>query len=227
MIQDLKGEETWRLLRILAEFTEGYDKLSDIGFAVSVFGSARIQPDCPYYKQTVALSRRLAEEGFTLITGGGPGIMEAGNKGAHEAGALSVGLNIQLPMEQHPNPYQNRSLEFRYFFARKAMFVKYSVGYVCMPGGYGTLDEFFEALTLMQTLKIYPLPLILFGSEFWQGLIDWLKSGPLKHGLISPEDLDIITVTDDIDEVVEAICAHRQWKEQQITLAQNSLNKGP
>jgi len=226
MIQDLKGEETWRLLRILAEFTEGYDKLSDVGFAVSVFGSARIKPDCPYYQKAEALSRRLAEEGFTIITGGGPGIMEASNKGAYEAGAMSVGLNIQLPMEQHSNPYQNRSLDFRYFFARKAMFVKYSVGYVCMPGGYGTLDEFFEALTLMQTLKIYPLPLILFGSEFWQGLVDWMKAQPLKHELISAEDLDIITVTDDIEEVVSAICAHRQWKEQQISLADSGLSKG-
>ncbi len=226
MIQDLKGEETWRLLRILAEFTEGYDKLSDVGFAVSVFGSARIQPDCPYYQKTETLSRRLAEEGFTIITGGGSGIMEAGNKGAHEAGAMSVGLNIQLPMEQHPNAYQNRSLNFRYFFARKAMFVKYSVGYVCMPGGYGTLDEFFEALTLMQTLKIYPLPLILFGSDFWQGLLDWMRAQPLKHGLISAKDLDIIRVTDDVEEVVTAICAHRQWKEQQISLADSGLSKG-
>ncbi len=219
MIQDLKGEETWRLFRILAEFTEGYDRLSDIGFGVSVFGSARTPADSPYYQQAVELSRRLAEEGFTIITGGGPGIMEAGNKGAHEAGRLSVGLNIQLPMEQTPNPYQNRSLEFRYFFARKAMFVKYSVGYVCMPGGYGTLDEFFEALTLMQTLKVYPMPLILFGREFWQGLMDWIESSVLKQGLISPGDLDIITVTDDIDEVVKLISEHRQWKQQQIDLA--------
>ncbi len=224
MIQDLKGEETWRLLRILAEFTEGYERLSDIGFAVSVFGSARITPDSLYYQQAEALSKRLAEEGFTVITGGGPGIMEAGNKGAHEAGALSVGLNIQLPQEQTPNPYQNRSLDFRYFFARKAMFVKYSVGYVCMPGGYGTLDEFFEALTLMQTLKIYPLPLILFGTEFWQGLIDWLKSAPLQQGLISSEDLNIITVTDDIEAVIRAISDHRLWKQQKIELAQSGVN---
>lgn len=221
MIQDLKGEETWRLFRILAEFTEGYDRLSELGFAVSVFGSARTPPESAYYQQAEALSRRLAEEGFAIITGGGPGIMEAGNKGAHEAGAASVGLNIQLPQEQTPNPYQNQSLDFRYFFARKAMFVKYSVGYVCMPGGYGTLDEFFEALTLMQTLKVYPLPLILFGTEFWQGLIDWIKSSLLKEGMISPEDLDIITVTDDIEEVVQAICAHRTWKQQQIELAKN------
>ena len=149
--------------------------------------------------------------------------MEAGNKGAHEAGATSIGLNIQLPMEQTPNPYQNLSLDFRYFFARKAMFVKYSVGYICMPGGYGTLDEFFEALTLMQTLKIYPLPLILFGREYWQGLIDWIRDQPLKHGLISPEDLDIITITDDIEEVVSAICAHRSWKERKIEMAKRGL----
>lgn len=226
MIQDLKGEETWRLFRILAEFTEGYDKLSDIGFAVSIFGSARIQPDCPYYLKTEALSRRLAEEGFSIITGGGPGIMEAGNKGAYEAGGGSIGLNIKLQQEQNPNPYQNLSLKFRYFFARKAMFVKYSVGYVCMPGGYGTMDEFFEALTLMQTLKIYPLPLILFGTEFWEGLLNWMRSQPLKHGLISAEDLDIITVTDDIEAVVSAMCAHRHWKEHQIALAKSSVNSG-
>lgn len=219
MIQDLKGEETWRLFRILAEFTEGYDRLSGIGFGVSVFGSARIQPDSPYYDQAQQLSRRLAEEGFTIITGGGPGIMEAGNKGASEAGGVSVGLNIQLPMEQIANPYQNLSLDFRYFFARKAMFVKYSVGYVCMPGGYGTLDEFFEALTLMQTQKIYPMPLILFGRSFWQGLLDWIESSMVQQGLISADDLEIITITDDIDEVVQLISQHRRWKQQQIAQA--------
>lgn len=224
MIHDLKGEETWRLFRILAEFTEGFDRLSDVQFAVSIFGSARTEPGSHYYQQAEELARRLGEEGFGVITGGGPGIMAAGNKGAHEAGALSVGLNIQLPMEQNPNPYQNRSLDFRYFFARKAMFVKYSVGYVCMPGGYGTLDEFFEALTLMQTMKIYPLPLILFGREFWQGLMDWLEQAPLKQKLISAEDLKIITISDDIEEVVEAMRQHRAWKEQKIEQAQELLN---
>lgn len=227
MIEDIKGEESWRLLRILAEFTEGYDRLSDLGWAVSIFGSARTQPDDPYYQHAQLLARRLGEEGFTIITGGGPGIMEAGNRGAREAGVHSVGLNIQLPMEQHPNHYQDISLDFRYFFARKAMFIKYSVGYVCMPGGYGTLDEFFEALTLMQTMKIYPLPLVLFGSSFWNGLLDWLREAPLQQQLISPEDLDIIQVTDDIEEVVSAICAHRSWKEEKIRQAQQSLNKGP
>ncbi|WP_210396144.1 TIGR00730 family Rossman fold protein [Motiliproteus sediminis] len=227
MIEDIKGEESWRLLRILAEFTEGYDRLSDLGWAVTIFGSARTEPEDPYYQQARALAQRLGEEGFAIITGGGPGIMEAGNLGARDAGVASVGLNIQLPMEQHPNPYQNLSLDFRYFFARKAMFIKYSVGYVCMPGGYGTLDEFFEALTLMQTMKIYPLPLVLYGSEFWQGLIDWLKTAPLKQRLISPEDLDIVTITDDIEVVVKAICDHRSWKEEKIRQAQQSLNKGP
>ncbi len=224
MIHDLKGEETWRLFRILAEFTEGFDRLSDVQFAVSIFGSARTEPGSHYFQQAEKLAHRLGEEGFGVITGGGPGIMAAGNKGAHEAGALSIGLNIQLPMEQNPNPYQNRSLDFRYFFARKAMFVKYSVGYVCMPGGYGTLDEFFEALTLMQTMKIYPLPLILFGREFWQGLIDWLESAPLKQKLISADDLKIITISDDIEEVITAMCQHRAWKEQKIEQAQELLN---
>jgi hypothetical protein len=220
MIQDLKGTETWRLFRILSEFTEGYDRLSDAGYAVSIFGSARIASDNFYYQQAEQLAKRLAAEGFTIITGGGPGIMEAGNKGAREEGALSVGLNINLPMEQTPNPYQNRSVDFRYFFARKAMFIKYSTGYICMPGGYGTLDEFFEALTLMQTMKIHPLPLILFGTEFWQGLVDWLKAAPLQQQLISPEDLDIITLTDDVEEAVDIIVTHRRWKEQKIKEAQ-------
>ncbi|GGI80174.1 TIGR00730 family Rossman fold protein [Shewanella gelidii] len=216
MIEDFKGDESWRLFRILAEFTEGIDTLSGLGFAVSIFGSARIKPDSEYYQQTVTLSRRLAEEGFSVITGGGPGIMEAGNKGASQHKGASVGLNIELPMEQKPNEYQSISLNYRYFFARKVMFVKHSMGYVCMPGGFGTFDEFFESLTLVQTEKIYPMPIVLFGSRFWGGLIEWVKSQPLELGLISASDLDLLKVTDDIEEVIEIMKKHREFKEKVI-----------
>lgn len=216
MIEDFKGDESWRLFRILAEFTEGIDTLSNLGFAISIFGSARIQPDHEYYQRTVQLSKRLAEEGFSVITGGGPGIMEAGNKGAMEGAGDSVGLNIELPMEQKPNDFQSITLNYRYFFARKVMFVKHSMGYVCMPGGFGTFDEFFEALTLVQTEKIYPMPIVLFGSDFWSGLLEWVKTQPLKLGLISATDLDLLTVTDDIEEVVNIMSRHRQFKQKMI-----------
>lgn len=216
MIEDFKGDESWRLFRILAEFTEGIDTLSNLGFAISIFGSARIQPDHEYYQKTVQLSKRLAEEGFSVITGGGPGIMEAGNKGAMEGSGDSVGLNIELPMEQKPNDFQNITLNYRYFFARKVMFVKHSMGYICMPGGFGTFDEFFEALTLVQTEKIYPMPIVLFGSDFWTGLLEWVKTQPLKLGLISATDLDLLTVTDDIEEVVSIMSNHRQFKQKMI-----------
>lgn len=216
MIQDLKGDESWRLFRIISEFTEGFDKLSSLGFAVSVFGSARLQPEDPYYIAAMDISRKLAETGFAVITGGGPGIMEAANRGAQDGGAKSVGLNITLPEEQHPNPYQNLSLEFRYFFARKVMFVKHSMGYVCLPGGFGTLDEFFEALTLLETHKVYPMPLVLFGSEYWNGLHDWMCNTMLRHGAISEDDLRYIKICDDPDEVVEIMVRHRHWKQEKI-----------
>ncbi|GMR07768.1 MAG: TIGR00730 family Rossman fold protein [Gammaproteobacteria bacterium] len=216
MIDDLKGDESWRMFRIISEFTEGFDKLATLGFAVSIFGSARLKPDDEYYQHAVKISRMLGEQGFNIITGGGPGIMEAANKGASEAGVKSVGLNIELPMEQQPNKYQNESLEYRYFFARKVMFVKYSLGYVCLPGGFGTFDEFFEALALIQTRKIYPLPLVLFGKDYWQGLIDWMQSAVLVKGTISPADFNLITITDDSDEVVDLMVKHRQWKQNQI-----------
>lgn len=216
MIEDFKGDESWRLFRILAEFTEGIDALSDLGFAISIFGSARTEPDNIFYKQTTELANKLAKEGFSIITGGGPGIMEAGNKGAKGEQGKSVGLNIVLPKEQNPNPYQNITLNYRYFFARKVMFVKHSMGYVCMPGGFGTLDEFFEALTLVQTNKIYPMPIILFGSKFWQGLLNWVKEQPLQERLISPEDMDLIHLTDDIDEVVDIMLKHRLYKKEKI-----------
>ncbi len=221
MIEDFKGDESWRLFRILAEFTEGIDTLSDLGFAISIFGSARIKPDNPVYKQTTELSNKLAKEGFAIITGGGPGIMEAGNKGANNEKGKSVGLNIVLPQEQNPNSYQNITLNYRYFFARKVMFVKHSMGYICMPGGFGTLDEFFEALTLVQTQKIYPMPIVLFGSKYWQGLIDWIKDQPLQEGLISPQDMDLLHITDDIDEVVNIMLKHRVYKAEKIALSKS------
>ncbi|BBL72850.1 TIGR00730 family Rossman fold protein [Methylogaea oryzae] len=226
MIEDLKGNESWRMFRILSEFTEGFDKLSDVRWGVSIFGSARIKPDHPYYLAAQKVAELLADDGYTVISGGGPGIMEAANKGAFQQHGGSVGLNIELPHEQHPNPYQSIGLTFRYFFARKVMFVKYSMGYVCMPGGFGTLDEFFEALTLMQTHKIYPLPLILFGSQFWGGLLDWVKGTLLTEGLISEDELEVISVTDSPREVLEIMNRHRDWKMQKIAEAQARRNRG-
>jgi uncharacterized protein (TIGR00730 family) len=216
MIEDLKvkSDESWRMFRIISEFTEGFDRLSNLGYAVSIFGSARLKSDSPYYQQTVEIAQRLAKEKFSIITGGGPGIMEAANKGAFESESKSVGLNIRLSHEQSPNPYQNVMLDYRYFFVRKVMFVKHSMGYVCMPGGFGTLDEFFESLTLMQTAKIYPMPMILFGVEYWQGLIDWMKANMIPSGTVSESDFDYITLTDDIDEVVATMVKHRHWKEE-------------
>ncbi len=212
-IDDLKGKETWRLFRILSEFVEGFEELADIGPAVSIFGSARFKPRNKFYRKTVEVAKILAENGYTIITGGGPGLMEAANRGAMLGGGLSVGLNITLPKEQKPNPYQNRSLHFRYFFARKVMFVKYAMGYVCMPGGFGTLDEFFEALTLIQTHKIYPFPLILFGIEYWAPILDFMENTMLKYGTIDREELNIIKVTDDPLEVLRIMNKHRDWKE--------------
>lgn len=214
MIEDFKGHETWRIFRIMSEFIEGFDELGDIGPAISIFGSARFDEDNKYFRKTVEIGELLAKNGYSVITGGGPGIMEAGNLGASRHNVKSVGLNIELPMEQKPNIYQNRSLKFRYFFARKVMFVKYSMGYVCMPGGFGTLDEFFEALTLMQTNKIHPLPLVMFGSEYWQGLLKWMKDVMVKHGTVSEEDFSHIKITDDTEEVITIMNCHRDWKEE-------------
>ncbi len=217
MIEDLKGDESWRMFRIISEFTEGFEKLSDLRFAVSVFGSARLKPESPFYQAAQTIAELLAGEGYAIITGGGPGIMEAANKGASLKNGPSIGLNIQLPSEQKPNPYQNRALEFRYFFARKVMFVKYSIGYVCLPGGFGTLDEFFEALTLMQTHKTHPMPLILFGAEYWSGLLNWIKESVLDKQLVDPEELAYISVTDDPQEVVNCMNRHREWKQRKIS----------
>ena len=219
MIDDLKGDESWRMFRIISEFTEGFDKLADIGFAISIFGSARLKPDSIYYRYTQDIAHRLVTEGYAIITGGGGGIMEAANRGAITAEGKSIGLNIQLPHEQQANAFQNLKLEFRYFFARKVMFVKHSMGYICMPGGFGTLDELFEALTLMQTAKIYPLPLILFGSEYWQDLYTWIKNTMIKNETIISDDLDLLYLTDDPDEVVDIMNRHRSWKTEKITEA--------
>ena len=221
MVEDLKGKETWRLFRIMSEFIEGFDELSDIAPAVSIFGSARLGKGTKYYKKTVEVANLLSRNGYNVITGGGPGIMEAANRGASTNGSLSIGLNIVLPHEQKANKYQNRALHFRYFFARKVMFVKYAIGYVCMPGGFGTMDEFFEALTLIQTHKIYPFPLILFGKEFWQPLMDFMSSTMLKHRTISPEDMELITLTDDPGEVLRVINAHRDKKQRLIQEARH------
>jgi uncharacterized protein (TIGR00730 family) len=205
LIDALSVEESWRIFRIMAEFVDGIESLSDVGSAVSIFGSARVKQDDPYYKKAEYLAHRLAEEGFTIITGGGPGIMEAGNRGAAEAGGKSVGMNIHLPFEQKPNPYANINLDCRYFFIRKVLFVKYAMAYVVLPGGFGTLDEMFEALTLIQTKRIKSFPVILMGSEFWKGLIDWIKETMLRDNKISPSDLALVEIIDDPEEVVKYI----------------------
>jgi len=193
--------DPWRVMRIQGEFVYGFNALADVGAGVAVFGSARIKPDHPHYDAARALGAKLADAGFAVITGGGPGIMAAANQGARDAGGLSIGCNIELPFEQAPNPYTNLSINFRYFFVRKTMFVKYSEGFVIFPGGFGTLDELFEALTLVQTQKIHRFPIILYSSAYWAGLIDWIKETQLSEGVISPEDLNLLIVTDSIDEI--------------------------
>jgi len=201
----LKHSDPWRVLRITGEFVEGFDSLADVSGAVTIFGSARTPATDPMYLKAVELGRRLAEEKFPVITGGGPGIMEAGNKGAREGGTLSIGLNIELPFEQGLNDYVDRGIEFRYFFVRKTMFIKYSTAFVVFPGGFGTLDEMFEALTLIQTGKVKNFPVILFGKSYWQGLVDWLRDTMLAEKKISPEDLHLAIATDDIEECVRTI----------------------
>ena len=205
LIDSLCFDETWRLFKIMAEFVDGFDGMGDLGSCVSIFGSARITPDDRVYRTTVTIARELAEAGFTIITGGGPGIMEAGNKGAAEGGGRSVGLNIKLPMEQTSNPYANLKLEFKYFFVRKVMFVKYAQAYIGMPGGFGTLDEIFEALTLIQTNRIRPFPVILVGSDYWGGLLDWIRKTLLSRKLIAPQDMDLIQLMDEPADVVRTI----------------------
>ncbi len=204
-MEDLAKSDTWRVFRIMAELVEGFEALSNIGPAVSIFGSARLKPTSPYYSKCLKVSENLARDGFAVISGGGPGIMEAANKGAREGDGTSVGLNIELPMEQTPNPYQDVHVEFRYFFVRKLMFVKYAVAYVIFPGGYGTMDELFEALTLIQTKKIRSFPVILVGKEYWQGMIDWLKKSVLAYGNINRDEIDLLHIVDEPEEVCEII----------------------
>lgn len=204
----IKGENSWTMFKVIAEFVDGFETMNSIGPCISIFGSARTKPDQKYYKLTVDIAKRLTDEGYGVISGGGPGIMEAANKGAYENNGLSVGLNIDLPFEQSHNAYidSDKNLNHRYFFVRKVMFVKYAQAFVVMPGGFGTLDELFEALTLIQTKKISPVPVILVGSEFWSGLKDWIKNVMLeKFGNVSPEDMNLIPIVDDPEEIVKII----------------------
>lgn len=205
---EIKTNDSWAIFKIMGEFVSGYEKLSQIGPCVSIFGSARTKPDHKYYKLTEDVAKKIVEHGYGIITGGGPGVMEAGNKGAHLAGGTSVGLNIHLPFEQHDNPYidSDKNINFDYFFVRKVMFVKYSQGFVVMPGGFGTLDELFEAITLIQTHKIDKFPIILVGRDFWGGLIDWVRTTLLdSFQNISAGDIDLVQVVDTADEVIEIL----------------------
>ena len=202
VIDDFTSKDTWRIFRIMAEFVEGFEMLAKIPPAVAIFGSARALPGSPAYEKAQAVARLLASNGYSVITGGGPGVMEAANRGASEAGMTSVGLNIELPLEQKPNIFANKLVNFRYFFVRKVMFVKYSIAFVILPGGFGTLDELFEAITLIQTRKIKPFPVILVGKEYWKGLLDWISDTLLREKMIALEDLDIFKMVDTPEEVL-------------------------
>ncbi len=204
--------DTWRTLRIMGEFIEGFDALAEVGPAISIFGSARIGRRNRYYGAARRLAARLVEEGYAIITGGGPGVMEAANRGAKEAGGLSIGANIELPFEQGLNEYVDLGMEFRYFFVRKVMFVKYAEGFVIFPGGFGTLDELFESLTLIQTGKVEHFPVVLYGKDYWEGLLQWIRSKPLYEEKISPKDLDLVTITDNVEEACAAIVRHRDHR---------------
>ncbi len=203
------SDDVWSIFKIMGEFVEGYDKLFKIGPCVSIFGSARTKPGSRYYDLAVETAEEITEQGFGVITGGGPGIMEAANKGAAREKGKSVGLGISLPHEQGMNAYVDPDfgIDFNYFFARKVMFVKYAQGFIVFPGGFGTLDEFFEAMTLIQTNKVSRFPIILMGSDYWEGLVDWIKNTMIEHGTISPGDLDLFSLTDDPKEAVETICS--------------------
>jgi uncharacterized protein (TIGR00730 family) len=203
--EDFTKEDPWRVFRIMSEFVDGFEVLSQVGKAVSIFGSSRLESGNKYYKLAEETAYLLAKEGYAIITGSGPGIMEAGNRGAQRAGGQSIGLNIQIPLEQKANKYVDTLLDFHYFFVRKVMFVKYAKAFVIMPGGYGTLDEFFEAINLIQTLRIRKFPVIILGKDYWKGMIEWLKARVLPDGCISKEDLDIFTVVDKPQEVIKAI----------------------
>lgn len=201
----IMSRESWKIFQIMAEFVDGFEHLSQIQPSVSIFGSARTEPDHPYYRLTEEIARKLSDSGFSVISGGGPGIMEAANKGAYHGKSPSVGVNISLPLEQGANAYQNISLSFEHFFARKVMFVKYAKAYIVMPGGFGTLDEVVEALTLIQTGKSVRMPIIMVGRPFWEGLVDWFKTTLIKEGMIDSKDLDLFSIVDSADEVVDTI----------------------
>jgi uncharacterized protein (TIGR00730 family) len=210
---EFRETDTWRALRILGEFVEGFDALADVGPAVSIFGSARIGRRNRYYGAARRVAEALAREGFAIVTGGGPGIMEAANRGAKDGGGKSIGCNIELPFEQGLNEYVDLGMEFRYFFVRKVMFVKYAEGFVIFPGGFGTLDELFEALTLIQTGKVEHFPVVLYGKAYWNGLLQWIRDKPLYEEKVSPQDLDLLTITDDVDTACRAIVDSRRDRE--------------
>lgn len=205
IIDDITLRDTWRLFHIMSEFVEGFENLTDVHPAVTIFGSSRAKEGDPLYTRTYNLARLLAQNGFNIITGGGPGVMEAANRGASEEKVKSIGINIELPFEQNPNPYSNQKLHFKYFFVRKVMFIKYAVAYLILPGGFGTLDECFEALTLIQTKKLRPFPVILVDSSYWGGLIDWMKEKLIGEGMISKEDMNIFKIMDEPAEIVDYI----------------------
>lgn len=209
-MEDLKHSETWRVFRIQSELVEGFETLNEIGPAVTVFGSSRMKPGSYYYEKAVELGKKLSDGGFAVFTGGGPGIMEGANKGSHQGKSKSIGLNIEISEEQRANKYQDISLSFRYFFVRKLMFVKYAIAFIIFPGGFGTMDELFEALTLSQTKKIGIFPIILFGKDYWKGLIDWFKSTLILNHTIAPEDLGLISLVDEVDEVCQILKEHKR-----------------
>lgn len=210
--QHLFGTDSWKVFRIISEFVDGFENMTNLGPSVSIFGSARIKPDHPYYTLAVEVARRIAQKGFAIITGGGPGLMEAANKGAQEVNGNSCGLNIDLPMESASNQFidPKYNLRFRYFFVRKVMFIRYAQGYVFLPGGFGTLDELFEALTLIQTQKIHSFPIYMMGKSYWAGMMNWIKDRMLAEQFISPADLDLMHITDDPEEVANGIERHYQ-----------------
>ena len=221
-INDLAKEESWRMFRVIGELVEGFDKLSGIEPAVTIYGSARLRAEDELYTQTEEIANRLGQMGFTIITGGGPGVMEAANKGALKAGATSVGLNIDLPEEQVGNPYTTKSITFNHFFVRKVMLVKYATAFIIMPGGLGTLDELTEVLTLMQTHKIRPFPVLLFNGQYWKGFLDWLKTSVLVREFVSETDLNLLRVCDHIDEIIEAV---QRWYIKQEIVGKKALPK--
>jgi len=225
-VSDRHGKDTWTVFKIMGEFVEGFETLRPFWPSVSIFGSARVRPGNRYYNLGVRVASALSKAGYGVITGGGPGIMEAGNRGAREGSGRSIGLNIKLPYEQKPNEFAETVINFDYFFARKVMFVKYACGFVGLPGGFGTLDEIFEALTLKQTGKIHEFPVILMGRDYWRGLLDWLSDQPLENRMISQRDLRLLHVTDDVDEVVQII-DHNQQQRKRRRRGRNTLRDTP